>query len=130
MKTRKPRRPNGRWIYYILHDGILWPCPVRWEWESGYGGRSIFPPRWNLWLAIPLKPGAFPDRVIIPPGVNVGRKQPDSGCCLLRTAAATRAAVSSPPFLSAADNAPAAFQPPGCYRCPLINISRYSPAFI
>ncbi|MDU3076842.1 MAG: hypothetical protein E7B29_11150, partial [Mixta calida] len=27
-----------RWIYYILHDGILWPCPVRWEWESGYGG--------------------------------------------------------------------------------------------
>ncbi|MFD1801503.1 hypothetical protein ACFSFZ_04720 [Mixta tenebrionis] len=38
MKIRKPRRPNGRWIYYILHDGILWPCPVRWEWESGYGG--------------------------------------------------------------------------------------------
>lgn len=38
MKNRKPRRPSGRWIYYILEDGILWPCPVRWEWESGYGG--------------------------------------------------------------------------------------------
>jgi len=38
MKTPRPRRPNGRWIYYILYDGILWPCPVRWEWEHGYGG--------------------------------------------------------------------------------------------
>jgi hypothetical protein len=38
MKTPKPRRPHGRWTYYILHEDILWPCPVRWEWESGYGG--------------------------------------------------------------------------------------------
>jgi len=38
MKTSRPRRPNGRWVYYILYDGILWPCPVRWEWESGFGG--------------------------------------------------------------------------------------------
>ena len=38
MKTPRPRRPTGRWVYYLLYDGILWPCPVRWEWESGYGG--------------------------------------------------------------------------------------------
>ncbi|MFI8416089.1 hypothetical protein ACQKDS_06440 [Serratia sp. NPDC078593] len=35
MKTHKPRRPAGRWVYYILYDDILWPCPVKWEWESG-----------------------------------------------------------------------------------------------
>jgi len=38
MKTSRPRRPGGRWVYYLLYDGILWPCPVRWEWESSYGG--------------------------------------------------------------------------------------------
>ena len=37
MKTPRPRRPTGRWVYYILYDGIIWPCPVRWEWESGFG---------------------------------------------------------------------------------------------
>ncbi|PKE31979.1 hypothetical protein CWS43_08050 [Rahnella sp. AA] len=21
-----------------MHEDILWPCPVRWEWENGYGG--------------------------------------------------------------------------------------------
>lgn len=36
MKTRKLRRPHGRWIYYILYEDILWPCPVKWEWESTY----------------------------------------------------------------------------------------------
>lgn len=39
MKTpSRPRRPSGRWVYYILQDEILWPCPVRWEWVSSYGG--------------------------------------------------------------------------------------------
>lgn len=38
MNNRKPRRPHGRWTYYIMHEDILWPCPVRWEWENGYGG--------------------------------------------------------------------------------------------
>ncbi|NIF23462.1 MULTISPECIES: hypothetical protein [Pantoea] len=38
MKKTRPRRPNGRWVYYIMYEDILWPCPVRWEWESGYGG--------------------------------------------------------------------------------------------
>ncbi|MFF6009780.1 hypothetical protein [Rahnella sp. R3(2024)] len=38
MKTPKPRRPHGRWTYYIMYEDILWPCPVRWEWENGYGG--------------------------------------------------------------------------------------------
>ncbi|WP_029686409.1 hypothetical protein [Tatumella saanichensis] len=35
---RRPRKPSGRWVYYLLYDDILWPCPVRWEWETGYGG--------------------------------------------------------------------------------------------
>ncbi|GAA0481613.1 MULTISPECIES: hypothetical protein [Tatumella] len=40
MKTKKsrPRKPSGRWVYYLLYQEILWPCPVRWEWESGFGG--------------------------------------------------------------------------------------------
>lgn len=38
MNTPKPRRPHGRWTYYIMYEDILWPCPVRWEWENGYGG--------------------------------------------------------------------------------------------
>jgi len=38
MPTPKPRRPHGRWTYYILYEDILWPCPVKWEWESSYGG--------------------------------------------------------------------------------------------
>ncbi|WAT01330.1 hypothetical protein [Rouxiella chamberiensis] len=38
MSASKPRRPHGRWTYYILYEDILWPCPVRWEWETGYGG--------------------------------------------------------------------------------------------
>ncbi|PPS58059.1 hypothetical protein CRX72_10265 [Pantoea sp. BRM17] len=38
MKKSRPRRPAGRWVYYILYDGILWPCPVRWEWENGFDG--------------------------------------------------------------------------------------------
>ena len=21
-----------------MYEDILWPCPVRWEWENGYGG--------------------------------------------------------------------------------------------
>jgi hypothetical protein len=42
MKMRKPRRPPGRWIYYILHEDMLWPCPVKWEWESGYNARLPF----------------------------------------------------------------------------------------
>lgn len=36
--TRRPRRPTGHWIYYSLEEGLLWPCPVHWEWESSYGG--------------------------------------------------------------------------------------------
>lgn len=36
MKTLKPRRPHGRWIYYVLHEDILWPCPVKWEWEDSF----------------------------------------------------------------------------------------------
>ncbi len=38
MKKSRPRRPAGRWVYYILYDGILWPCPVRWELENGFDG--------------------------------------------------------------------------------------------
>ncbi|KEY59104.1 hypothetical protein [Serratia sp. DD3] len=37
MKSLKPRRPQGRWIYYILYEDILWPCPVKWEWENNFG---------------------------------------------------------------------------------------------
>jgi len=36
--SRRPRRPTGQWVYYSLEDGLLWPCPVHWEWESSYGG--------------------------------------------------------------------------------------------
>jgi hypothetical protein len=36
VRTAKPRRPHGRWVYYILHEDILWPCPVKWEWESSF----------------------------------------------------------------------------------------------
>jgi len=36
--VRRPRRPAGHWVYYLLEEGLLWPCPVHWEWESGYGG--------------------------------------------------------------------------------------------
>ncbi len=46
MKMHKPRRPPGRWIYYILHEDMLWPCPVKWEWESGY----------NAWLPFYYSP--------------------------------------------------------------------------
>ncbi|MBT0724799.1 hypothetical protein HH682_10205 [Rosenbergiella sp. S61] len=35
---RRPRRPTGHWVYYSLEEGLLWPCPVHWEWESSYGG--------------------------------------------------------------------------------------------
>ncbi|MGC6389580.1 hypothetical protein ACMV8I_18240 [Ewingella sp. S1.OA.A_B6] len=38
MSTDKPRRPHGRWTYFIMHEDILWPCPVHWEWEDSYGG--------------------------------------------------------------------------------------------
>lgn len=37
-KNKRPRKPGGRWIYYLLYQDIIWPCPVRWEWEAGYGG--------------------------------------------------------------------------------------------
>ncbi|MBT0728054.1 hypothetical protein [Rosenbergiella australiborealis] len=36
--VRRPRRPIGHWVYYSLEEGLLWPCPVHWEWESSYGG--------------------------------------------------------------------------------------------
>ena len=38
QKNKRPRKPGGRWIYYLLYQDIIWPCPVRWEWEAGYGG--------------------------------------------------------------------------------------------
>jgi hypothetical protein len=58
MKMRKPRRPPGRWIYYILHEDMLWPCPVKWEWESGYNAWLPFyySPRWNSSPATPPAP--------------------------------------------------------------------------
>ena len=37
-KPSRPRKPSGRWVYYLLYQDIIWPCPVRWEWESGFGG--------------------------------------------------------------------------------------------
>ncbi len=37
-KKSRPRKPAGRWVYYLLYQDIIWPCPVRWEWESGFGG--------------------------------------------------------------------------------------------
>ncbi|WP_241592161.1 hypothetical protein [Rosenbergiella epipactidis] len=36
--ARRPRRPTGHWVYYLLEEGLLWPCPVHWEWENSYGG--------------------------------------------------------------------------------------------
>lgn len=36
-KERRPRKPAGRWVYFLLYQDIIWPCPVRWEWEPGYG---------------------------------------------------------------------------------------------
>lgn len=32
----RPAKPRGRWVYYILADNILWPCPVHWEWLSEF----------------------------------------------------------------------------------------------
>lgn len=36
--THRPRKPSGRWIFYLLYEGILWPCPVHWEWERSFDG--------------------------------------------------------------------------------------------
>lgn len=37
-KKNRPRRPTGRWIYYLFEQNMLWPCPVHWEWDRSYGG--------------------------------------------------------------------------------------------
>lgn len=36
-KLARLAKPRGRWVYYILADNILWPCPVHWEWLSEFG---------------------------------------------------------------------------------------------
>ncbi|WP_241649419.1 hypothetical protein [Rosenbergiella collisarenosi] len=55
--VRRPRRPVGSWVYYSLEGGLLWPCPVHWEWESRYGGWLPFycSPTLEYIAADPLK---------------------------------------------------------------------------
>lgn len=37
LKPVRPRKPTGCWVYYLLYNDIIWPCPVHWEWISDFG---------------------------------------------------------------------------------------------
>lgn len=57
LGLRRPRKPPGRWVYYLLQEGIVWPCPVHWEWEASYFGwlPFYFAPSFEYIAADPTK---------------------------------------------------------------------------